>query len=80
MPIKSRTEPRTNKDAPHRDLVDNRGGTFDPGPNSGTHEIYTNPDNLPEGLRASVKEPWDPLRVGVAGTRNEVYAPSCGPW
>jgi hypothetical protein len=38
--------------------VDNRGGTFDPGPDVSSKDIYTNPKYLPEGLR---RKPEGPL-------------------
>jgi hypothetical protein len=69
MSIKTRTEPRTNKDTPRPDLVDNRGGTFDPGPNKGTHEIYTNSDNLPEGLRGKREGPLGPTQGRRGGNK-----------
>ena len=79
MSIKTRAEPRTNKDTPRPDLVDNRGGTFDPSPNKDAHEIYTTPTTCRRDYGAREKDPWDPLMVGAAGTSSDVDAPSCGP-
>jgi hypothetical protein len=70
MPKNKRIETDSNRDKPRADLVDNRGGTFDLGTDEGTHDIYTNPDNLPEGLRRKREGPLGPTQGRRGGNKD----------
>ena len=66
MPENKRTATDPIKDTSNADPVDNRGGTFDPGTDESTKDIYTNPDDLPEGLRRKKEGPLGTY-AGAAG-------------
>ena len=70
MPENKRTAPDAIKDTPNADPVDNRGGTFDPGTDESTKDIYTNPDNLPEGLRRKGEGPLGPTQGRRGGNKD----------
>jgi hypothetical protein len=69
MPDNKQSASDAIKDTPNADPVDNRGGTFDPGTDASTKEIYTNPDNLPEGLRRKPEGPLGPTQGRRGGNK-----------
>ncbi len=52
---------------PNSAYLDDRGATFDPGVNDSTRDIYTNPENLPEGLRQKREGPLGPTQSRRGG-------------
>jgi hypothetical protein len=70
MTEKKPTPDPLKKDTTDTVPVDNRGGTFDPGFNDSTHDIYTNPDNLPEGLQRKGKGPLGPTQGRRGGNKD----------
>jgi hypothetical protein len=77
---KEQTALNAKRDEKRSGLVDDRGGTFDPGNEQGiltspkrravdTHDIYTDPANLPEGLQRKPKGPLGPTQGRRGGNK-----------
>lgn len=82
MPVE-RTALNAKTDPKRSALVDDRGGTFDPVNEQGkladqkrraapidTHDTYTDPANLPEGLQRERKGPLGPTQGRRGGNKD----------